>query len=324
VAVATAIASSEPVTVGVSQQQYQNARAMLPEQVRVVELSSNDAWVRDSGPTFVVNAAGDVRGVDWEFNAYGGLNGGLYFPWDQDEWVARKIIELEGCDRYRAPFVMEGGAVHVDGQGTLITTEECLLNPNRNPTLDTGQLEILLHEYLGVSTVIWLDKGVPFDETSGHIDELCCFVRPGEVLLTWTDNKRDPSYRVVRDAEKRLLESRDARGRRLKIHKVPQPGPLYMTDHEAAGIEASEHGQARSAGDRLAVSYINFYLANTAVVMPLLDVRHDRTAARILKGLFPRRRVIGVPAREIFLGGGGIHCITQQVPLGIQAARRAK
>ena len=138
---------------------------MLPDAVRVVEMSSDDAWMRDVGPTFVVNDAGEVRGVDWVFNAWGGFSGGLYFPWDQDDLVARKVLEIEGRDRYRAPFVLEGGAIHVDGEGTLITTEECLLNPNRNPHLDKGQIEILLHEYLGVTSVIWLGKGVVDDET---------------------------------------------------------------------------------------------------------------------------------------------------------------
>ena len=130
---AAAIAASEPVTVGVSAAQFARARRLLPAAVRVVELSANDAWVRDTGPTFVVNDRGGVRGVDWRFNAWGGLQGGLYFPWDRDEAVAQKIIEIEGCDRYRAPFVLEGGSIHVDGQGTLITTEECLLNPESQP-----------------------------------------------------------------------------------------------------------------------------------------------------------------------------------------------
>jgi agmatine deiminase len=313
-AVATAIATSEPVTVGVSARQYQAARAMLPSLVRVVEMSSNDAWIRDTGPTFVVNRDGGVRGVDWQFNAWGGLNGGLYFPWDQDDLVARKVLEVERCDRYRAPLVMEGGAIHVDGQGTLITTEECLLNPNRNPHLDKGQIEILLHEYLGVSTVIWLSKGLYMDETDGHIDELCAFVAPGEVVLTWTDNKRDPQYKISRAAYEKLMDARDARGRRLKVHKLPQPGPLYRTLEEAAGLDAMEGTKRRAAGDRLAGSYANFYVGNSTVVMPLLDPKTDREAMRILKRLFPRRSVIGVNAREILLGGGNIHCITQQVP----------
>lgn len=314
--VATAIARFEPVTVGVSARQYRHARTLLPGAIRVVELSSNDAWMRDVGPTFVRNSAGVIRGVDWIFNAWGGLGGGLYFPWDQDDLVAGKVLEIENKDRYRAPFVLEGGGIHVDGQGTLITTEECLLNPNRNPHLDKGAIEILLHEYLGVNTVIWLRKGVYDDETGGHVDNLCCFVRPGVVALHWCDDENDPQYAISVDAYERLREARDARGRKLQIHKIVQPGPLYMTETEAAGIDPIDGGRARTAGDRLAASYVNFYIANGCVVMPLLDPATDRRAASQLRRIFPRRTVVGVPAREILLGGGNIHCITQQVPRG--------
>jgi agmatine deiminase len=314
-AVATAIATGERVTVGVSSAQFVNARSMLPNAIRVVEMSSDDAWMRDVGPTFVVNRSGAMRGVDWIFNAWGGLSGGLYFPWDQDDLVARKVLEIEGCDRYRAPLVLEGGSIHVDGEGTLITTEECLLDPNRNPHMDKGQLEILLHEYLGITSVIWLGKGVVDDETNGHVDNLCCFVRPGEVLLTWTDDKKDPQYKASLDAHERLKSARDAKGRRLKIHKMPQPGPLFRTAEELQGLDALDNGVSRQVGERLAASYVNFYIGNSTIAMPLLDRKRDRVAGNLLKRLFPDRRVIGVQAREILFGGGNIHCITQQVPL---------
>ena len=315
-AVASAIAASEPVTVGVSAAQYENARAQLPAAVRLVELSSNDAWARDTGPTGIVDAGGRVRGVDWVFNAWGGLDGGLYFPWDQDDLVARKVLEIEGLDRYRAPFVLEGGAIHVDGEGTLITTEECLLNPNRNPGLSRADIERGLRDYLGVETILWLGRGVFNDETDGHVDNLCCFVRPGEVALTWCDDPADPQYEISRDALARLRAARDARGRRLLVHKIPQPGPLFMTAEEAAGVDRREGSRPRQAGDRMAGSYVNFYIANRRVVVPLLDPATDARALRILRRLFPGREVVGVPAREILLGGGNIHCITQQVPKG--------
>jgi agmatine deiminase len=315
-AVATAIAASEPVTVGVSAAQYENAREHLPAAVRVVELSTDDAWARDTGPTCVVDAEGRVRGVDWMFNAWGGLDGGLYFPWDQDDLVARKLLEVEGLDRYRAPFVLEGGAIHVDGEGTLITTEECLLNPNRNPGLSREDIERNLRDYLGVERVIWLGRGVFNDETDGHVDNLCCFVRPGEVALTWCDDPADPQYGISRDALARLRAARDARGRRLLVHKIPQPGPLFMTAQEAAGVDRREGSRPRQAGDRMAGSYVNFYIANRRVVVPLLDPATDARALRILRRLFPGREVVGVPAREILLGGGNIHCITQQIPRG--------
>ena len=316
VQVAAAITQFEPVTVGVSTPHYSAARALLPECVRVVEMAHDDSWMRDIGPTCVVDGRGAVRGVDWRFNAWGGLAGGLYFPWDQDDLVARKVLDIERLARYRAPLVNEGGAIHVDGQGTALVTEECLLNANRNPHLKRSDVERQLRDYLGVSHIIWLGKGVFNDETDGHIDNLACFVRPGEVCLAWTDRRRDPQHAISLDAWERLHEARDARGRRLKVRRLPMPGPLTLHAREAAGLIPREGARARVAGERLAASYVNFYIANGGIVMPLLDPRTDRSAAQRLKRLFPARRVVGVPAREILLGGGNIHCITQQVPAG--------
>lgn len=322
-AIAAAIGAAEPVTVGVSAAQYQNARARLPAGVRVVEISSNDAWIRDCGPTFVVDGRGRRRGVDWTFNAWGGLDGGLYFPWDRDDEVARKVLEIEGAERYRTSFVLEGGAIHVDGQGTCLTTEECLLNPNRNPGMSRSDIEEVLRRYLGVSTVLWLGAGVYLDETGGHIDELACFTSPGHVALTWTEDRADPQYEISRDALDRLRHARDARGRALTVHKIHQPGPLFMSAEEAAGIDVREGSRPRRAGDRLPASYINFYVANSAVIMPLYDKRRDAAAARTLRRLFPGRTVTGVATREVLLGGGNIHCITQQVPQASTASRGA-
>ena len=316
VAVAQAIAAFEPVTVGVCGDQYRNARNMLPAYIRLVEMSANDAWIRDSGPTFVKNDQGQVRGVDWGFNAWGGLKGGAYFPWDQDELVAQKVLELEQIDCYQAPLILEGGSIHVDGQGTLITTESCLLNTNRNPHLYRGQIEQYLQDYLNVETIIWLSRGVFKDETDGHIDNLCCFVRPGEVALTWTDDQDDPQYEISHEVFERLQAATDARGRRLKIHKIHQPDPLYMTEAESQGVDQTAGARPRRAGDRLAASYVNFYIANGGVIMPLFNDPNDRVAQASLQKLFPDRQVVGVPSREILLGGGNIHCITQQQPAG--------
>ncbi len=312
--IAAAITGGEPVTVGVSAAQFQNARGRLPPKVRVVEVSSNDAWIRDCGPTFVIDAKGRRRGVDWTFNAWGGIAGGLYFPWDRDDEVARKVLEIEGADRYRTRFVLEGGAIHVDGQGTCLTTEECLLNPTRNADRTRADIEEALRRYLGVSTVIWLGAGVYLDETGGHVDELACFTSPGHVALTWTEDRADPQYEISRDAYQRLRHARDARGRALTIHKIHQPGPLYMTAEEAAGIDVRDGTHTRRAGDRLPASYTNFYIANKCVVMPQYDKRWDAAAMRTLERLFPTRQVLGIATREVLLGGGNIHCITQQVP----------
>lgn len=312
--VAAAISQFEPVTVGVNQGQFQNARALLPSNIRVVEISSNDAWIRDTGPTFVIDDMGEIRGIDWEFNAWGGLNGGLYPVWDQDNLVAQKVLEIEQVDRYKASFILEGGAIHVDGQGTALVTEECLLNPNRNPSLSHGEIEQTLTDYLNVRQIIWLGRGVYLDETDGHIDNLACFIRPGVVALTWTDNQHDPQYDISCDALERLKQATDAQGRRLEVHKIHQPGPLYITQAESAGVDSSASSHPRQVGQRMAASYVNFYIANGGIVVPIFDDPYDVAALQQLQALFPERKVIGVPGREILLGGGNIHCITQQQP----------
>jgi agmatine deiminase len=314
VAVAEAIAVSEPVTMAVSDAQFEPCRAMLSDAIRVVEISTDDAWMRDMGPTFVVDGGGGIRGVDWRFNAWGGLDGGLYFPWDRDERVARKVLEIEGAERYRAPLVLEGGAIHVDGEGTVLTTEECLLNRNRNPELSREQIEDLLCDYLGAEKVVWLGRGVFEDETDGHVDNLACFARPGVVLLTWAEDESDPQHGISREALERLEAATDARGRSFEVVRLPSPGPLTIGPEEAAGVDAVEGTRPRQAGDRMAASYVNFHLGTSRVVFPLLDERLDDAAAEALQRCFPEREVVGVPAREILLGGGNIHCITQQVP----------
>ena len=182
-AVASAIAATEAVTMAVAPAEADRARALLPDEVSVVELETDDAWMRDIGPTFVIDAHGQRRGVDWIFNAWGGLDGGLYAPWDADDRAAAAILANESADRYRAPLVLEGGSIHVDGEGTLLTTEECLLNPNRNPGMDRAEIERQLRAHTGADTIIWLGDGVHLDETDGHIDNLACFVRPGVVAL---------------------------------------------------------------------------------------------------------------------------------------------
>ncbi|MET1079844.1 MAG: agmatine deiminase [Pseudomonas sp.] len=315
-AVAKAIADFEPVTVCVSAGQYENARARLDHPaIRVVEISTDDAWVRDTGPTFVTDGQGGLRGIDWAFNAWGGFDGGLYAPWQRDDQVASKILEIEGCSRYRTEgFVLEGGSIHVDGEGTLITTEECLLNRNRNPHLDRQQIEAVLHEHLAVDKVIWLPEGLFNDETDGHVDNFCCFVRPGEVLLAWTDDQQNPNYPRCQAALRVLENVEDACGRRLTVHKMPIPGPLYATAEECAGVDLVSGSQERNPSSRLAGSYVNFLIVNGGIIAPKFDDPMDLVAESLLKRLFPQHQVVMVPGREILLGGGNIHCITQQQP----------
>ncbi|WP_115717744.1 agmatine deiminase [Gallaecimonas mangrovi] len=311
--VATAISQTTPVTMVVSASQYSNARRKLPPEVRVLEMTTDDAWLRDTGPSYVVNDMGERRGIDWQFNAWGGLSHGLYFPWHNDNAVARKVCESYSDDVYKASFVMEGGAIHVDGQGTLYTTEECLLSPGRNPGLAKDDLEQLLRQYLNVEKVIWLPRGVFQDETTGHVDNLMQVIAPGVVAVTWCDDPSDAQYESSQEAFKILSESTDARGRQLVVHKLPMPGPLYLTEEEASGIDQSG-GMDRMSGTRLAGSYANFLITNKQVVFPKLDPLQDDAVAALLAELFPGYLISGVDAREILLGGGNIHCITQQIP----------
>jgi len=318
-AVAAAIAQFEPVTMGVNHSQYQNARQMLPPEVRIIELSNNDSWMRDCGPTFLTDGRGGVRGIDWMFNAWGGLYNGLYFPWDLDDAVAGKVLEIERVPRYKAPLVLEGGSIHVDGEGTCLTTAECLLSPGRNPDLTQDDIENHLKDYLNVEKVLWIPRGVYHDETTGHVDNLACYLRPAEVALTWTDDRSDPQYERSAEAYDHLMSQTDARGWKLTVHKIHQPDPILITPDEAEGVDVVDGTQPREAGVRMAASYINFYFCNGGAIVPTFGDRHDATALETLQKLLPERRVVGVPAREILLGGGNIHCITQQQPGGVKS-----
>ncbi|WP_375750404.1 agmatine deiminase [Vibrio sp. HN007] len=314
VEVASVIAEETQVNMIVSSGQYHNARQQLPPHIRVVEMTTDDSWMRDIGPTYVVDDKGHRRAVDWEFNAWGGLLDGLYFPWDSDDAIASKVAEFHGDNYYRAPFILEGGSIHVDGDGTAYTTEECLLHPSRNPDLSKEDLDRYLKEYLNVEKVIWLPFGLYNDvDTNGHIDNLIHVARPGEIVLSWTDDESDPQYKISKEAFEILKSETDAKGRKLKIHKLQTPGPLYITKAEAKGFDVCE-GMERSAGERLAGSYANFLITNNRIVFPLLDEATDKLAENTLKEIFPYHDVVGVNGRNILLGGGNIHCITQQIP----------
>jgi len=308
--VAAAIARFEPVTVIVLPALVDNTRRMLPREVQIVPMPYNDAWLRDNGPTFLVDGPGALAGVDWPFNAWGGH----YRNYAEDAALASHILDAAGARRYRADLVMEGGALHTDGEGTLLVVEECLLHPSRNPHLGKEEIEARLKQWLNIQSVIWLPFGVVNDETAGHADNLACFVRPGVVALTWTDDESDPQHARSLAAEQMLLASHDARGRRLEVHRIHQPGPLYMTEAEAATIQHVEGSRARPAGARLAGSYINHYIVNRGVIVPIFDDAHDAPALAKLAALYPGREIVPVPGREILLGGGNVHCITQQQP----------
>ena len=287
-----AISAFEPVTLLVRPGDLATASRLCGGQVEYWEYPLDDSWMRDFGPTFLLGAHGELAGVDWRFNGWG------KYPHEHDRDVARFVLERLGVRRIAAPFVLEGGAIHVDGEGTVLTTEQCLLHPNRNPELGKAQIEALLLEHLGAQQVIWLPQGIADDDTDGHIDEIACFAAPGIVLALVAHDRGDVDHAPLQRNADMLREARDARGRRLDVVTLEQPEVVHR------------------GGQRLSQSYLNFYIANDGVVMPAFgDRRRDDRARGVIAELFPRRRVVQVPARELAYGGGNIHCITQQQPI---------
>ena len=259
--VANIISKSENVSICVSKESYASARLMLNKNIRLVEMSSNDSWMRDTGPCFLVNEKrNELRGVNFRFNAYGGENGGLYRTWHHDELITSKILELQRAKKYDCNLILEGGAVSVDGNGTMITTKECLLNKNRNPNLSQVEVENILKEYFNLRKVIWLEKGVYMDETDGHTDNFCRFVASKEVVLHYCSDKNDPQYQISQDALKILENESDADGNKLKIHLLEQPSPMHITKEESEGVLTSNFDKPRLEGERMAASYVNFYI----------------------------------------------------------------
>lgn len=317
-AVASAIAQSETVYMLAGADCIHSAKTMLPDSVKILPMESDDAWARDVGPTFVVNDRGNLRGIDWQFNAWGGNFDGLYPNWARDDAVAASFCGLLGAQCYDArPFVLEGGAVHSDGDGTVIVTEACLLSPGRNPEMTKEQITCKLKDYLGAEQILWLPHGIYEDETNEHIDNVCAFVRPGEVVLAWTDDKNDPQYAYSAACLDVLSKAKDAKGRAITVHKLPIPSePVCINEDELSGFEFEEGEDNRQPGERLAASYVNFYISNGSVILPQFGDPNDTVAKKLLARLFKDRSIISVPARDILLGGGNIHCITQQIPKG--------
>ena len=318
--IANKLAETEKVYMLTEPETEAVARELLCENVEILTIPTDDAWARDVGPTFVTDGK-EVRGINWSFNAWGGTYDGLYQDWQKDDNVAEEFCKQTGYDYYdAAPFVLEGGSIHSDGEGTVLVTASCLLSKGRNPELSKKQIEEKLKSYLGAEKILWLPRGIYLDETNEHVDNVCAFLKPGEVVLAWTDNEDDPQY-VLSKACLDYLESEcDAKGRKLVIHKLPIPDvPICVTKEELEGYCFEEGEDTREEGERLAASYVNFYFSNGAVVMPEFggeNKESDVRAQEIMKKLCPEREIIAVDARDILTGGGNIHCITQQIPEG--------
>lgn len=293
-----AIAEFEPVTILANPADMDKLSSLFKNpQVQYLNIEHNDAWLRDNGPTFLLDESGEIAGVNWHFNAWGGK----YSAWDLDEQVAPKILDHFDVRRFNAPLIMEGGSLHVDGESTLLTTAQCLLNPNRNPMYNKAQIEVELKQYLGISKVIWLNNGLFGDETDGHVDNVACFAGPAKILIQVCNDPSDENYEITRQNLSILREKTDALGRNFEIIPIQQPPKRY-------------NGETR-----LTLSYLNFYFVNGGIILPIFGGQAqetDRLAIEVLKETFPDRRIRTVNGMGIIREGGNVHCTTQQMPMG--------
>lgn len=297
----TAIAEFEPVTVIVNPDDAAAVASRFQgnERVELLPIEHNDAWLRDNGPTFVMDGNGRLAGINWKFNAWGGK----YSPWDLDDAVAPRILKAMGVEQFDAPLVMEGGSIHTDGEGTLLTTEECLLNVNRNPELSREEIEAQVKHFLNVQNIIWLKRGLSGDETDGHVDNVACFAAPGKVILQVCNDPQDENYAITQENLSILREATDAKGRKLDIIEIEQPP---YTEYE---------------GTRLTLSYLNFYFVNGGIILPVFGgaaAEADANAIAVLSEAFPDRVIRTIDGMAIIREGGNVHCTTQQMPEGIR------
>ena len=262
---------------------------------------TNDAWIRDHGPVFVKKAS-QVAVVDFRFDSWGRK----YPPWDLDDRIPRAIAGARRIRCFGVDVVLEGGSVDGNGCGSVLTTESCLLNPNRGPSRTREDLELLLHDTLGATNVLWLAGGIEGDDTDGHVDDFCRFVDPGTVVAAEEEDPQDPNHAPLAENLRRLRGMRDQDGKPLAVATLPMPPPL------------------RFGGLRCHASYANFYLANGVALVPVFEARSDARALAVLRELLPGREVVPIQARELVVGLGAVHCLTQQEPAHEQPQGRGQ
>jgi agmatine deiminase len=294
----TALAHSETVHINVGDERLEAvAREHLCEagatgDIRFHYFPTNDAWCRDHGAIFVQRGA-ELAATDWGYNAWGGK----YPPFDLDNRIPAQMAEYLGVPRFEGGMILEGGSIDVNGAGLLLTSEQCLLNPNRNPELTRAQIEQRLRNFLGVEKILWLGEGIIGDDTDGHVDDLARFVNADTVVTVVEDDPQDENYYILQENLRRLELMTDLHDRPLNILTLPMPPAIVYEDQ------------------RLPASYANFYIANTIVLMPFYNHANDTRAAAVLQRLFPTREVIGIDCTDLIWGLGAFHCLTQQVPL---------
>ncbi len=292
--IARAISAFEPVTLAARSVDIAEAKLATGGKVQIFETALDDSWARDTGPSFLTATDGETAAVQWQFNAWGGK----YQPYIHDAGLATHIADAGGWPVFHAPLVCEGGAIHSDGEGTLLTTEQCLINPNRNPGQSRDEVEDWLKRFTGARRVLWLGEGFSDDETDGHVDNIACFAGSGRVIVGVPSSSSLPDAEPVAEAIRRLKLARDAVGRVLEVIELPQPRRVRFDWR----------------GRMMQASYVNFYLANGSIIMPAFDDPNDDKAEAILADLFPGRDILQVEVLDLLQGGGGIHCIALGEP----------
>lgn len=296
--VAKAISDFEQVTMIVNEDTTEEAKAICGEGIDYLTIPHNDGWCRDNGPTFLLNKEMQLSAVNWQFNAWGEK----YSHFDLDNEVAPKVLNYYQVPYFDSTIILEGGSIHVDGEGTLLTTQECLLNKNRNPNLSKEQIEAEVKSFLNVSKIIWLNRGLFGDETDGHVDNVACFAKPGVILIQTCKDVKDPNFEYSIENLEILKNTTDAVGRKLRIIEIPQPPERYYE------------------GERLTLSYLNFYMVNGGIILPVFGgeaEETDKKVVELLKEVFPERMIRTVDGMALITEGGNVHCITQQMPKGI-------
>ncbi|MCZ6792750.1 MAG: agmatine deiminase family protein [Planctomycetota bacterium] len=260
--------------------------------LRIIEAETDDAWIRDYGPIFTRTASGELLATLWRFNAWGGK----YSPWERDARAGREVASWSGVPAESIDRVLEGGSVDSNGGGALLTSESCLLNPNRNPGMSRQEIEAMLRRHLGVRRVFWLGGGIAGDDTDGHVDDVARFVDERTVAAAVEHDPHDPNHAPLKDNLERLQRMKDRKGRALRVVELPMPEPVSH------------------AGERMPASYVNFLIVNGGVLVPTYRNGRDERALDVLRGLFPGRQVVGIDCSELILGLGGVHCLTLEQP----------
>jgi len=290
--VAREIARFETVNMIVNKEEILEAEGLCGPTVNIIEAECDDGWFRDSGPSFLSNDKGDVAAVNWTFNGWGNK-----YTHEKDAKVTKTVLDRKGIKCFDCPLVTEGGALHVDGEGTLLATKNSIINKNRNPHLSQTEIETYLSDYLNLEKIIWLNGDVPADETDGHVDGLACFIRPATVMASVTTNPNHPDYEVLQENVEILKSSTDAKGRPLNVVEVNNPS------------------QQTEAGIMLTGLFLNHYIVNGGVILPLSGFdADDRKARNLFQKAFPDREIVQVASKVVWYGGGNVHCITQQQP----------